>query len=292
MRIEKHTSTRCLTELVVYLIYFFCGYADRDLFAGDSFSLMFTTLDSMPKISVVCFSLNLFVCLAVRFFFLLRSGRIAVLVSKEGLSLVNRSHLFLYFIYLFVGFHSMCLNLICLPRNKSDRLYIIVTGQAHKQNQLELHRVCLHHFVCHDIGRAPRFFFFLSPVVFLLIQFGSLFAIYFFFFSSSSTNYMHYISGAGLNASHCFLSYFFLFNWSISRFSLEIFSYCKLAHRLRQSFWFFLHKNVYAFRSRISTDEEITARVRRERESHNYIVRAIIVAVVSIVFVYGDSLER
>lgn len=51
-------------------------------------------------------------------------------------------------------FVSVCFNLICLPRNKSDRLYIIVTGQAHKQNQFELHRVCLHHSVCCERVRS------------------------------------------------------------------------------------------------------------------------------------------
>lgn len=117
---------------------------------------------------------------------------------------------------------------------------------------------------------------------------------------------MHYISAlvsilAIVSSSYfvlflvSFLFFIFFFFHSIGRYLDVHWKYFHIAnwHIVCASVSFsVLHKYLYAFRSRISTDEETTTRVRRERESHNHIVRAIIVAVVSIVFGCSNSPER
>lgn len=232
----------CLFNLFLWI-------QNRDLFAGDSFSLMFTTLDSMLKISVrlhVVVAIDAGVCVCLWFSCTVSATVRFVSKRRYFFASANRSiylclalclllHLFLHFICLFGWFFFLhlvglipvcvCLNLICLPRNKSNRLYIIVTGQAHKQNQFELHRVCLHHFVCCE--RVDRRFFLL--LLFLSPPFVSFVVWYSFFFSRCRVHpncavflsislyilvvfgevplTLHYITFSrwpGLNTGHCF----------------------------------------------------------------------------------------
>lgn len=96
----------------------------------------------------------------------------------ESIAFISSFYLFL------VSLLFVHLNLICLPRNKSDRLYIIVTGQAHKQNCIV--SVFIISWCCY-------FFLFLSFSI--CLYFAIPFSILPHLWScSSNTNYMqlHY----------------------------------------------------------------------------------------------------
>lgn len=214
-------------------------YADRDLFAGDSFSLMFTTLDSMLKISVVC----VFACACCLFFFSSLQSLVAVSVSLfNSLCLLcdqrrsftrplNRLHLFLHFIF-WCSFYCCWYYVRCsgIPFCASIwfvfvgiiRIVCILLLRVKRISKINSNCIVSVFIIsCAVLWTAIFFFCFVSSRYYHDLSHSLL-----FFFSPNRIWRVHQLHGitflfafcnnTGLNTVHCFIvscSFHFIFNW-------------------------------------------------------------------------------
>lgn len=280
----------CLFNLFLWI-------QNRDLFAGDSFSLMFTTLDSMLKISVrlhVVVAIDADVCVLVIFLYCFGHGSFCVQTTvffrkckSIDLSLFGSllAFAFISSFYLFVwlvlfSLHLVGLIPVCVCASiwfvflGINRIVCILLLQVKRISKINSNCIVsvfiiscavsvwiVVFFFCCSFSLhvcvvcCVIFFFFLSLpcssecAVFLSI---SLYILVVFGEVPLTLHYITFSRWPGLNTGHCFSCVLFSYLFTSdppslslphisphARFSLEIFSYCKLAHSFAPILWLF-----------------------------------------------------